>query len=191
MGKKITDLCLSKPVLFPLRTEDLIAVLTFYPTCADPGIFVRGGSRSVWQKKLWQRFFFFFSPQLILQQSNKWSISKKSIIFQGSRGGPTFSRGGGGPTFSKGGGSNCLFPIESHITCDFSGGGGGCQDPLSPPLDPHLPHHFLFLSCKVVCFLNLLHIYSSAFQIRFFHSSNQYELQLYSYCTFDNWWLEC
>ena len=27
----------------------------------------------------------------------KWLISKKTIIFQGSRGGPTFSRGGGGP----------------------------------------------------------------------------------------------
>ena len=35
-------------------------------------------------------------------RSVKWSISKKSIIFQGSRGGPTFSRGGG-PTFSRGG----------------------------------------------------------------------------------------
>ena len=33
------------------------------------------------------------------------------------------------------GGSNCLFPIETHITCDFPGGG---PDPLSPPLDPHL-----------------------------------------------------
>ena len=38
--------------------------------------------------------------------------------------GPTFSRGGGG-----GGGSNCLFPRETHITCDFPGG----PDPLSPP----------------------------------------------------------
>ena len=36
----------------------------------------------------------------------------------------------------EGGGSNCLFPIETHITCDFPGGGG--PDPLSPPLDPHL-----------------------------------------------------
>ena len=34
-----------------------------------------------------------------------------------------------------GGGSNCLFPIETHITCDFPGGG---PDPLSPPLDLHL-----------------------------------------------------
>ena len=42
-------------------------------------------------------------------------------IYQGSRGGPTFSRGG--PTFSRG--SNCLFPIETHITCNFPGGGGG------------------------------------------------------------------
>ena len=29
----------------------------------------------------------------------------------------TFSGGGGG-----GGGVNCLFPIETHITCDFPGG---------------------------------------------------------------------
>ena len=33
-------------------------------------------------------------------------ISKKTIIFQGFRGGPTFSRGGGGPTFSRGGGGS-------------------------------------------------------------------------------------
>ena len=36
-----------------------------------------------------------------------------SNIFQG---GPTFFRGGGG--------SNCLFPIETNITCDFPGGSG-------------------------------------------------------------------
>ena len=74
----------------------------------------------------------------------KWSISKKSIIFQGSRGGPTFSRGGegstffrgGGQLFSGGGGSNCLFSIETHITYDFPGGEG--SGPPVPPLDPHL-----------------------------------------------------
>ena len=48
-------------------------------------------------------------------------ISKKTIIFQGFRGGPTFSRGGGG-------GSNffqiiiSIETIETHITCDFSRG---------------------------------------------------------------------
>ena len=42
-----------------------------------------------------------------------------------------------------GGGSNLfegvqlLIPIETHITCDFPGGGGG-QDHLSPSLDLHL-----------------------------------------------------
>ena len=38
-----------------------------------------------------------------------------------------FSRFQKGPTFSRGvqffpGGSNCFFPIETHITCDFPGG---------------------------------------------------------------------
>ena len=32
----------------------------------------------------------------------KWLISKKTIIFQGSRGGPTFSRGGGVQLFPGG-----------------------------------------------------------------------------------------
>ena len=44
------------------------------------------------------------------------------------------------PTFSRVGGSNCLFPIETHIACDFPGGGGvriPCPPP-PPPLDPHL-----------------------------------------------------
>ena len=58
------------------------------------------------------------------------AISKKPIIFQGSREGPTISRGvqlfpGGG-----GGGSNSLFTIEKHITCDFPGGWSG------PPVLP-------------------------------------------------------
>ena len=38
-------------------------------------------------------------------------ISKKTIIFQGFRGGPTFSRG-----------VQMLISIESHLTCDFPGG---------------------------------------------------------------------
>ena len=45
-------------------------------------------------------------------------FQRSSNIFQG---GPTFFRGGGG--------FNCLFPIETHITCDFQGGG---PDPLPP-----------------------------------------------------------
>ena len=36
-----------------------------------------------------------------------------------------FPGGGGGPTFSRGaGGSNCLYRIETQITCGFPGGSG-------------------------------------------------------------------
>ena len=49
------------------------------------------------------------------------------------RGFNIFSRVGGGPTFSRGGGSNCLFPIESHITCVLPGESGPPAPP--PPLD--------------------------------------------------------
>ena len=58
---------------------------------------------------------------------------KENYNFSRFQGGPTFSRGGGG-----GGGSNCLFPIETHITCDFPGGPGPLSPPPPPPLDPHL-----------------------------------------------------
>ena len=67
-----------------------------------------------------------------------WSISKKSIIFQSSRGGSIFSRGWG-PFFLGGWGmSNCLFPIDTHITCDFS--------PPVPLLDPHLMVEYFSIS---------------------------------------------
>ena len=46
---------------------------------------------------------------------------------------------GGGSNFFQGGGPIAYFPIETHITCDFPGGG---PDPLSPPLDPHLINVF-------------------------------------------------
>ena len=47
--------------------------------------------------------------------------------FPGVGGGPTFSRGGGG---GGGGESNCLFPIETLITCEFPEGVG---TPCPPP----------------------------------------------------------
>ena len=57
-------------------------------------------------------------------------FKRGSNIFQGGGGG-----GGGGSNFFQRG-SNCLFPIETHMTCDFPGGGGSA--PCPPPLDPHL-----------------------------------------------------
>ena len=99
-------------------------------TWADPGIFVRGGGGvqvNLTKKALTFFFCFVFFLSSAYSSEVKWLISKKTIIFQGSRGVQLFPGGGGG-------GSNCLFPIETHMTCDFPGGSG----PLSPPLDPHL-----------------------------------------------------
>ena len=52
--------------------------------------------------------------------------------------GSNIFQGGGVQLFPGGGVSNCLFPIETHITCDFQEGSG----PLVPPLDPHLAYVF-------------------------------------------------
>ena len=57
------------------------------------------------------------------------------------RGSRKFRRGGGG---GGGGGSTCLFPIETHITCDFPGGGGG--GPPVPTLDPYLVRNFFSMT---------------------------------------------
>ena len=61
----------------------------------------------------------------------QWFILRKTILFQGFRGGQKFSRG---PTFSSvwGGGGQMLISIETYRTCDFLGG----TDP--PPLDPRI-----------------------------------------------------
>ena len=85
-----------------------------------------GGARSVCRKSSDNDFF---SPQLILQKSNgqfqrNLSFFKAQNGVQFFLGGPTFSGGGGG-----GGVSNCLFPIETHLICDFQEGSG----PPAPP----------------------------------------------------------
>ena len=62
------------------------------------------------------------------------SLTKKTLttfcflFFFVPEGGPIFSRGV--QLFPGGGGSNCLFPIETHITCDFP---EGVQTPCPPP----------------------------------------------------------
>ena len=88
-------------------------------SCPDPGIFVRGGPGQS-DKKSFDNVLGFFLVKDIYHFSR---FQRGSNIFQG----------GGGPTFSRG--SNCLFPVETHISCDFSRRG---PDPLCPPLDPHL-----------------------------------------------------
>ena len=63
-------------------------------------IFCQGGSRPDSQKTAWTTVFFwgFLVLNLLysLQRGSNGFISEKTILFQGSRGGPTFSRGGGG-----------------------------------------------------------------------------------------------
>ena len=66
-------------------------------------------------------FLFFFSPQLILQKSN--GQFQRNLSF--------FKVPEGVQHFPGGRGSNCLFPIETHITCDFPWGGGG-RTPCPP-----------------------------------------------------------
>ena len=58
----------------------------------------------------------FFSQQLNLRL-----LLKKTIIFQDSREGQTFSRGGGVKLYPGRGGQS----IRIQITCDFPGGGLG------------------------------------------------------------------
>ena len=95
-----------------------------------------GGSRSIWQKKLWQPFF---SPQLILLKANG-IFRRKLSFFKVPEGVHLFPGGGGG--------SNCSFPIETHITCDFPGGGPRTRPPSGSALVGfHLPFFsFQYLS---------------------------------------------
>ena len=79
-------------------------------------IFCRGrGSRPDGQKTAWTTFFFIIFSILsvfyTLQRGSNYFIAEKTILFQGSRGGPTFS--GRGPTFSRGWGSGPLSPSGS------------------------------------------------------------------------------
>ena len=90
-----------------------------------------GGSTSIWQKKLWQRclFFAFFLVLGLVYRSQMVNFKEKYHFSRFRRGvqifpgGSNFFQGGGG------GGSDCWFPIETQITCDFPGVG---PDPLPP-----------------------------------------------------------
>ena len=71
-----------------------------------------------------------------LQRGSNGFIAEKTILilYQGSRGGPSFSRGRES-NFFPGGGVQMLISIETHIrTCYFP---GGCLEPLSPSGSAH------------------------------------------------------
>ena len=83
-----------------------------------------------------------FSPQLILQftEGVQWFFAEKTklILYQGSRGGPLFSRGGC-QTFFRGGGGGVqmLISLETHVRTCYFPEGGVVRTPY-PPLDPHM-----------------------------------------------------
>ena len=70
-------------------------------------------------------------------------ISKKTIIFKGFRGGPTFSRGE--DNFFHGGGVQWVISIETHKTCDFPGRG---RTPYPPSGSAHAISQLIFLISK-------------------------------------------
>ena len=96
--------------------------------CADPGFFVRGwggGVRVNLTKKSPDNVFlvlslFYWSQMVNFEENSFFKVPEGVQHFPG------------GSNFFQGG-SNCLYPIETHITCDFPGGSG----PPDPPLDPH------------------------------------------------------
>ena len=104
--------------------------------CADPGFSSGGGGGRCGagqsdKKKALTTLFFFWSSAYFTEV--KWLISKKAIIFQGSRGSPTFSGGGGGGGVQPfPGGIQLLIPYRNPY--NFSRVSG----PPDPPLDPHL-----------------------------------------------------
>ena len=91
-------------------------------SCADPGIFVRRGGGGGGSRPENSLDNVFFSHQLILQSGSN------GFITEGRRGSNFFQ----GVGLSK----------ETHMTCDFpgggGGGGGGGSGPPNPPLDPHV-----------------------------------------------------
>ena len=97
----------------------------------------RGGGFQVSLTKKALTSFFFFSPQLILQKSNG-QFERNLSFFKVPEGVQHFP--GGIQLFP--GGSNCLFPIETHITCEFPGRSG---PPVPPPSGSALAWY------KVIC----------------------------------------
>ena len=108
-------------------------------------------------------FLLFFLSPLAYFTEVKWLISKRNIIFQGSGGGPNFSRGGGGGgvggqllspygnpnnlRFSRGVRTTWPLPSGSALGCDLF------SFPVRKMVRSPLGLHMCLLSCNfVVCF---------------------------------------
>ena len=87
-----------------------------------------GESRSTWliKKALTTFFFYFIFLVLNLFYRSPVVTFKENYYLPRFQWGWIFFQGGGVKLFT--GGSNCFFPIETHILCDFPGG----QTPSGP-----------------------------------------------------------
>ena len=100
------------------------------------GVYRPNGQKTVWT------FFLVLNLFYSLQRTSKGFITEKTILSKDQEGVQHFpgGEGGWGPTFSTGGGCKgevrMLISIETHITCDFPGGGGAGGPPIPNP-DPH------------------------------------------------------
>ena len=73
------------------------------------------------------------------------ALLPRKLLFQGSRGGPTFSRGGGRSYIFSRGSPNGNF-YRNPITCDFPGG-GGVRTPYPPSGSAHVSYGFVTFRC--------------------------------------------
>ena len=99
---------------------------------------VSGAGGNMRRSRNFCRSYLVLSLFYSLQRGSNGFIAEKTILklYQGSRGGPLFSRWGGGcQTFSRGE-VQMLISLETHVrTCYFP---GGCVRTPYPPLDPHM-----------------------------------------------------
>ena len=136
------------PYFFTLKCHLRVKIQNFFLSHSDFISLTMRGSRNFRQggggvqvrlaKKALTLFFFlvlslFYRSQMVnFKEIYHFSwFQRGSNIFQG---GSNFFQGGGG--------SNSLFPIETHITCDFPGGGG--SGPPVPPSGSALVNQCIF-----------------------------------------------
>ena len=82
--------------------------------------FRQGGPGQSDKKSSDNVFFFFFFVLSLFYRSQMVNFTEIYHFSRFQRGSNIFQGGGGSNFFQRG--SICLFPIETHITCDFAGG---------------------------------------------------------------------
>ena len=99
-----------------------------------------GGRRQHARFQGFCQFYLVLSLFYSLQRGSNGFIAEKTILilYEGSRGGPLFSRvGGGGVKLFPGGGVQMLISLETHVRTCYFPRGGGVPDPLSPSGSAH------------------------------------------------------